>query len=135
MADAKLVGLAQLKARLSRMPLALDPALRADLKAQAEDLAAAMKRAAQVQGLPEVAESIHILPSPSRVIGVVIVADPKDAKGKNIGSNIEAGHKSRDGSPVAAIASFFPTWRARKKAIQAHLKTTGRAAIKKAWEA
>jgi hypothetical protein len=60
-------------------------------------------------------DSVHAYENPKRAVGFIVLADAKDAAGKFIGSNIEAGHRTVDGQHVAARPFFFPTYRAFRK--------------------
>jgi hypothetical protein len=66
-------------------------------------------------------------------MGVVIIADAKDAQGEFIGSHVEAGHRTVNGEHVAARPAFFPTYRARKKKMKARIRKAGADAIKQAY--
>lgn len=141
MADAKLLNLAKIKAKISKLPLAAQAALTAQAKTEADEMVAAIKRAMDVayegqndKDLTTLKESVHAYESAERVIGYTIIADAKDAKGKFIGSNVEAGHRTVDGGHVAARPAFYPTYRARKKAMKARLRKVARDAIKQAYE-
>ena len=134
MADAKLQNLARIQAKLRALPPAAAAALKRQLKTEADDLVAGQRRAAPVQDAASDAgklrDSIHAYPNPRREISMIILADAKDAKGKFIGSNIEAGHRTVNGGHVAGRPSFYPTYRARKKGMKRRLSAAARAAIR-----
>jgi hypothetical protein len=133
----RVANLAQIQAKLARLPVAAQQALQSTLKTEVDELVSAMKRAApndpETQGA-NFRDSIHAYPNPDRAISYRIIADAKDEDGKFIASNIEHGHRARDGSPVAARPSFFPTYRARKTPMQRKLSKAARAAIRNEFE-
>lgn len=139
MADAKLANLDKIKARLAKIPAAAQKALKDQLKTEADEMVSAIKRAMDVayagqndKDLTRLRDSVHAYESPHRVIGQTILADAKDAAGKFIGSNVEAGHRTVDGGHVAARPAFFPTYRARRKAMKRRISKAARTAIRQA---
>lgn len=141
MADAQLLNLAKILGRLNKIPEAARNAVKDQLKTEADDMVSAIQRAMDAaysgnsdEDHQRLRDSVHDYPNPNRVIGYTILADAKDAKGEFIGSHVEAGHRTADGKHVAARPAFFPTYRARKKAMQARLRKAGRNAIKQAYE-
>lgn len=140
MADAKLLNLAKIQARLRRVPGVAQDALRRQLKTEADDMVDAIKGAMAAQydtsdhDHQSLIDSVHDYPNPDREISYRILADAKDADGEFIGSHVEAGHKARDGSHVAAQPAFFPTYRSRKSAMKRRLSKAARDAIKRAYE-
>lgn len=137
MADAKVVNLAKITARLARVSPAVQKALKDQLKTEADEMVSAIRRAMDVayagqndKDLTRLRDSVHAYENPNRVIGQVIIADAKDAAGKFIGSNVEAGHRAVDGTHVAARPSFFPTYRARKAAMKRRLNKAARTAVR-----
>lgn len=140
MADAKLLNLKAVQARLAKIPKAAQDALRKQLKTEADDMVSAIKQAMGAQydtqdhGHQSLISSVHAYPNPDREISYHILADAKDADGKFIGSNVEQGHRARDGSHVAAQPAFWPTYRARKKPMKRRLSKAARDAIKQQYE-
>lgn len=139
MADAKLLNLAKIQAKLAKVAPATQAALRDQLKTEATDMVSAIQRAMDVaytgqndKDLTRLRDSVHAYEDPDRVIAYRILADAKDADGKFIGSNVEAGHRTVDGGHVAGRAAFYPTYRARKKAMQRRLRKAARDAIRNA---
>lgn len=135
MADAKMLNLEKIKARLRRVPDALKVAVGTQLAKEVEELTEAMQRAAPVSTDLEdepgkFRDSIHFYPTPDRPLSYRVIADAKDQKGAFIGPHIEFGHKARDGSHVAGVPSFFPTYRARKKGMQRRINAAGKKAAK-----
>ena len=138
MADAKLTGpLQRIQANLARLDPSVSEALKTQVETEADDLADAIKRAMAAayagrndKGLERLIDSVHAFPNENRAISVFVIADAKDADGKFIGSNVEAGHLARDGSHVAPRPAFFPTYRARKKAMRRRISAAGRAAVR-----
>lgn len=139
MADAKLQNLAKIQAKLAKIPAAAQRALKDQLKTEADDMVSAIQRAMDVayagqndKDLTRLRDSVHEYEDPDRVIGRRILADAKDADGKFIGSNVEAGHRTVNGGHVAARPAFYPTYRARKKAMKRRISKAARDAIKQA---
>jgi hypothetical protein len=130
--DTKMLNLQKVLARLRRVPQAMQDAAAGQLKTEVDDLVAAQKRAAPVdESSPEAGklrDSIHAYENPDRPLSYRIIADAKDDDGKFIGSNIEAGHRARDGTHVAGRPSFFPTYRARKKGMKRRMSAASRKA-------
>lgn len=126
----------KLVARLNRIPKAVQEAAEDALKKEVDDLVAAMQRAAPVGNPAEGAEpgkfrdSIHAYENPDKPLSYRILADARDEQGRFIGAHIEFGHKAPDGSHVAASPSFFPTYRARKRAMRRRLSAATRKAFK-----
>lgn len=140
MADAKVTGLDKIQARLARIPVVATDALKKQLKTEADELVAAIQRAMDVayqgsndKNLTPLRDSVHEYANEDRAISRRILADARDAEGKFIGSNVEAGHRAVDGTHVPARPAFFPTYRARKKAMQRRLRKAARDAIKQAY--
>lgn len=141
MADAKMLNLAAVKARLAKIPQPVQAAVGAQLKTEVDDMVGAMKRAMDVayaghndKDLTRLSDSVHAYENPDRPMSYRILADAKDKDGKFIGSNVEAGHRAVDGTHVPARPAFFPTYRARKKAMKRRLSKAGRDAAKQTFE-
>lgn len=135
MADAKMLNLAKVLARVRLLPRAIQDAAYGQLKTEVTDMVAAMKRAAPVGGADDphpgaLRDSIHAYANPNRPLSFVILADAKDADGKFVGSNIEAGHRTPEGKHVAGRPSFFPTYRARKKPMRRRIAAASNKAAK-----
>ena len=135
MADAKMLGKERLIARFARLPKAMKDAVAPVLQKEVSELVAAQRRAAPVSSDLEdtpgqFRDSINYYPNRDRPLSFRVIADARDEKGAFIGPHIEHGHKAKDGSHVAAVPSFFPTYRARKKAMQRRLNAAGRKAAK-----
>lgn len=153
MASAKMLNLERVKARLRRLPQAMKAAVEEQLTAEAEELAAAMRRAAPVitgalRGSIRVEDGDR--PLSKKVIAGGVpetrkrvrkgVADADFAKAKATGGfkgefdysrGVEFGHRTPAGGHVAAEPFFYPTYRARKKAMRRRLTTAARKALKK----
>ncbi len=134
--DVKFKNLEKIQRRLARIPAAAQAAIQRQLDTEANELVAAMKRAAPYDAVTQdsdqhLRDSIHAYPTPGRVMSYRIIADAKDEKGNFIGPHIEFGHKAKDGSHVPPRPSFFPTYRARKKGMQRRLSKAGRDAIRR----
>lgn len=135
MADAKMLNLAKIKARLAKIPQAVQHAAAAQLKTEVDDMVDAMKRAAPVDpASPDpgaLRDSIHEYENPGRPLSYFILADAKDAEGRFIGQHVEFGHRAENGSHVPASPSFFPTYRARKKGMRSRMRAATKAAVKR----
>lgn len=141
MADATMLNLEKVIANLKKVTPAAEAAAGKRLKTEAADMVTAIKQAMDAayegqndKGLKTLQESVHDYPNPNRELSEIILADAKDAKGKFIGSNVEAGHRTVDGGHVAARPAFYPTYRARKKGVKARIAQDVRAAIKQTSE-
>ena len=137
MADAKFAWVEARKRVFLALPQAIQDAAEAQLKQEADDMVAAIQRAMDAayagqndKGLQTLRDSVHAYPNPHSIASYYVLADAKDAEGKFIGSNVEAGHLARDGSHVAPRPAFYSTYRARKRAMQNRLKAATRKAIK-----
>lgn len=131
---AKAVGLERILANIARLPAVQKAAVAKQLKVEVDGLAEAQKRAAPVDPTSkhpgELRDSIHAYENPQKPLSYRILADAKDDEGKFIGSNIEAGHRARDGTHVPGRPSFFPTYRARKKGMRRRMTAASKAALK-----
>lgn len=126
------------KARIAAIPQAAKEAAEKALHAEADEMVAAMKRAAPVdeEETPgRFRDAIRWEPNPRRDLSVTIVADPKDEKGHGYAPHVEFGHKAPDGSHVPARPTFFPTYRARKKGAKRRMNAATRKAVKAIWPA
>lgn len=125
----------RVKAILARLPTAVKEAVDRQLATEAKELAEAIKRAAPVgdelEKTPgQLRDSVHAYKADGRELTYRVLADAKDAKGNFIGPHVEFGHLARDGSHVPPSSFFFPTYRARKKAMKRRINKAGRDAIK-----
>jgi hypothetical protein len=139
--EVKAVNLAKIQAKLARLPPKAADALKTQLKSEVDGFVEAAKRAMDVQyessdaDHERLRDSVHAYPNPDRAISYHVIADAKDAEGKFIGSNVEQGHRARDGSHVAAQPAFWPTWRAYKKGAKRRTSGAARSAIRQEWRA
>jgi hypothetical protein len=122
-------------ARFRRVPEQIRAEVAAALKVEVHELVEAMRRAAPVSDVEQhpgqFRDSIHEYPNPDRPLSYRVIADARDAKGEFIGPHIEYGHTARDGSHVPAVPSFWPTYRARRKAMRRRLANAVRKAARK----
>lgn len=136
--QTRMLNLEKVKARLRRIPDAIKVAVGSQLAKEVEDLTEAIQRAAPVSDLDDnpgqLRDSVHFYPNPDRPLSYRIIADARDAKGSFIGPHVEHGHKALDGSHVARVPFFYPTYRARKKAARRRLAGVGTKAAKAAFE-
>ena len=135
MADAKMLRRERMRQRFAKLPTAMRADVGAQLKTEVDDLVAAQRRAAPVDKTAkepgQFRDSIHAYPNPDRELSFRIIADAKDENGDPIGGKIEHGHRARDGTHVAAVPSFFPTYRARKKGMKRRVAAAGRKSVKR----
>jgi hypothetical protein len=141
MADAKVLNLAKIQARLAAVPQAAADALRQQLDQEVnEGLVPSIKQAMAAQydttdhDHQSLIDSVHAYKNPDREISWRVIADAKDTEGKFIGANVEQGHKAVDGSHVAPQPAFWPTWRSFKSGMRRHLSKAARTAVKASWE-
>lgn len=138
MADAKLTGpLQRIQANIAKLHPSVTAALQAQVKIEADDMVTAVKGAMDSayrdggsHDHQKVRDSVHAYPNPHRVISYFVLADAKDASGKFIGSNIEAGHLAADGTHVAPRPAFWPIYRALKKGMRRRMSAAGRKAVR-----
>ncbi len=139
MADARMLGKEKVLARMAKFPAELKAAVQAQLETEAHELAEAIKRAVPVD-TGTLRDTIEAKAG-SRPLSMVVVAggpatmvkirkgvsDQSFAKSKASGSNrgaydymraVEFGHLTIDGVHVPAQPFFYPTYRARKKALK-----------------
>jgi hypothetical protein len=137
MASSKMLNLERVLARLATVPAAVQKAVGDQLKTEVAGLVTAIQRNAPVDEASdnpgELRDSVHFYANPDRPLSYRVLADARDKAGKFIGSNVEAGHRARDGSHVPARPFFFPTYRALKKPIKRRVAAAGRKAAKQAF--
>lgn len=135
---AQMKGLEANLKRLARVPQVAKTAVGSQLAKEVEDLVEAQKRAAPVDEASDnpgrLRESIHFYPNPDRPLSYRVIADARDPEtGDFIGPHVEFGHMAADGTHVAAVPSFFPTYRARKKSMKRRISAAGRKALREAF--
>lgn len=134
---AKVSNLERVLARLAKVPASIKEAAARQLLTEVGDLVAAQKRAAPVDDGSDnpgaLRDSLHFYENPRRPLSYIILGDAKDEDGKFIGSNIDAGHRTKDGKHVPGAHFFFTTYRARKKPMRRRLSAASRKAAKAAF--
>lgn len=138
MADAKLNGnLAAIRARVAKLQPSVQAALREQLATEADGLVETIKGAmdAAYAGSSDAAhehlrDSVHAYKNPQREISYRILADATDKDGDFIGSHVEAGHKTPEGSHVAARPAFFPAYQSQKPKIKRRVSAAARKAVR-----
>jgi hypothetical protein len=151
MADAKLLGLEKKLAAMRALPEKLQETCRAQLDAEAKELADAIRRVVPertgtLRGTVRVEPSedplIRRVAAGGRATTVKVRRGVKDAdfakalqsggaKGEyDYARGVEFGHLSRDGDHVGPRPFFFQTFRARRKAMSQRLKSASRRTIK-----
>jgi hypothetical protein len=162
MADAKLIGLEGVIARMRALPQALQATVGAELDKETAELVAAMQRAAPEES-GTLRETIRAVPTDDPTKRKIVaggrpttkkirsrkisagrgktqgVSDTDFAKALETGGNhgefdyaraMEFGRKTHDGRHIPPHPFFFPTWRARKRAMVARLKAASRKTIR-----
>lgn len=135
MADAKIIKNAVFWKRFEMLPQQLQIELGKQLAIEAEDMALALRRAAPVS--PELEkhpgqlrDSVHDYANPVRPLSYKIIADARDDHGNFIAPHVEYGHLAVNGTHVPAVPWFWPTYRAREKAMRRRLMNTAKMTIK-----
>jgi hypothetical protein len=136
MADAKFVNKAAVWQRFAKIPDLIAAECGKQLAEEVDGLVQAQKRACPVsvdlEKTPgELRASIHAYANPDRPMSYRVIADARDDKGEFIGPHVEFGHLATNGRHVPPKAFFFPTYRARKKAMRRRMLAAARRAIKK----
>jgi hypothetical protein len=125
MADAKMLGRASVEEGLRRIPQLVLEDLGAQLAKEVEDLTEALQRAAPVSALEahpgQLRDGIVFYPNPGRPLSYMILASARDTKGRLFGRYVEFGHIAADGTHIPASSFWFPTYRARRKAMRRRL--------------
>lgn len=134
MADAKILNRQKLKARLARIPKAVQLAGFRQLIVEVNGLVDAIKRAAPVDEAADnpghLRDSVHAYRTPGRPLSYRIIADAKDETGGFIGQHVEQGHRTAEGKHVPAEPFFFPTYRARRRGMKRRMSAAARKAVK-----
>lgn len=126
-------NLAAMKARLLRIPEHVKAAVDRQLKIEAADLAAAVKRAAPDDpktGGSKLRDSVHVESNPRRDLAYLVVVDAKDEHGHVFAAHVEHGHRTEDGGHVAAHPFAFPIARARRPGMRRRVGAKVRKAFK-----
>ena len=131
---AQMKNLERRVAQLARLPDAVRQAAEGAFDQEVADLVAALKRACPVSELEEspgqLRASIESYPVPGRPLSARIIVGATDEKGVKFARYVEFGHTSKDGSYVPAQPFFWPTYRARKKAMRRRMLAPARKAIR-----
>lgn len=134
---AKMLNLQRVLARLAEVPEAVQKAVDDQLRIEVSGLVAAQQRNAPVDETSdnpgELRDSIHFYKNPDRPLSYRVLADARDKKGKFIGSNVEAGHRARDGTHVPARPFFFAIYRALKRPMKRRVAAAARNAARQAF--
>lgn len=129
-----MLGLEQVLQRLDRIPVEIRQAVEAQVEKEAQEMAAAFRRAAPVttgfDANPEhLRDSIEVYPGANPLRRRIIVG-ARDLYGKLYGSYVEFGHTNPDGTYTPAQPFFWPTYRARKKGARRRIASAATKAIK-----
>lgn len=131
---AKMIGVDRLTASFNRLPGLVQNALADQLKTEVNDLVAAIKRVTPVSDFEkqpgQLRDSIVAYPTPGRILSYRIMASAKDSKGRKFARYVEFGHTSESGRYVPAQPFFWPTYRARKKAMRRRMAAPARKIIR-----
>ena len=130
-AGGSVAGAAAYQKRLADMPQKIIADTRAALDTGADQLVERIAHIAPVSELEahpgELRASVH-KEDGRHDLSVRVVEDAKDAHGRGYAAHVEYGHKTPDGSHVAAVPHFWPSVRVGKQRLIADI----RAAIRKA---
>lgn len=131
---ATMRGAAALEARWKRLPDAVRHAAQQGLESEVDALVDAEKRAAPVSELEtnpgQLRESIEAYDTPGRPLSKRVIVGARDSKGRLFGRYVEFGHTAADGRYVPASPWFFPTYRARRKALRRRILAPARKVIR-----
>jgi HK97 gp10 family phage protein len=131
---AKMTGVEKLTASFNRLPKAVQTAVTVSLEKEVEDLVAAIKRVTPVSELEDqpgqLRDSVTYYPTPGRPLSFRIIAAARDRKGRKFARYVEFGHTSKSGRYVPAQPFFWPTYRARKKAMRRRIMAPARKIIR-----
>lgn len=115
------------------MAAQLGPQLKKALETAADEMVAAVRAIAPVSGLTpnpgDLRESVH-KESGRGELAVRVVEDATDGKGNFIAPHVEYGHAAKDGSHVAALPHFWPSYNRLKKRRKGQFSRACSAAIK-----
>lgn len=156
MADAKMSGLERVKARLARIPQAVQDAAFVELTRQTNSLADKIRQTVPVD-TGALKSTIRVTPG-RRPLSLRIVAGgwattdkirtrvkdsdfltallsgTANAGAYDYARAVEFGHLSKNGSVVPARPYFFPIYRWKKKSLKRAVGAAGRKAAKKIFE-
>lgn len=133
---AEMKGLAAVLARLQRIPVEVREAVGHQVQQEADDMVAAIKRAAPVSEFEDhpgqLRDSIESYKpqEEARALRRRIIVGARDPKGKLFGSYVEFGHTKEGGGYVPASPFFWPTYRARRKGMRRRIAAAARKALK-----
>ena len=131
---AQMKNLEKRLAQMQRLPAAVQEAAERAFDQEVADLVSAFKRACPVSELEanpgELRDSIESYPVPGRPLSARIIVGAKDEKGVKYARYVEFGHTSKGGTYVPAQPFFWPTYRARKKAIRRRMLAPARKVIR-----
>jgi hypothetical protein len=128
-----MLNLERVKARLAQVPSSIQKAAGDQLEAEVRGLVADQKRLAPNDpdtGGSRIAQAIRYYRNPDRPLSYRVISDAKDDKGKPIASNVEHGHRARDGTQVPARPTFFPVYRSKKRAMRRRISAAARKALR-----
>lgn len=132
--DEYAAAVARLAKRFERMTPAVRKATGDQVRAEAEAMAAQMRRIAPRDDDPNNGQQVrdHIRVEKGRIeeISAVVIADAKDAKGRPKAPRVELGHRAADGTKVEPSPFFYPVIRASRKAVKRRIAASMRKAIK-----
>lgn len=131
---AKMTNLEKRLARWDRFNADIQAAVEEQLKKETEDMVAALKRAAPVSDLEttpgQLRDSIRSWKDPNWPATYRIIVGAQDKKGRYFGSYVEFGHGAEDGTRVPATPFFWPTYRARRRAMRRRMLAPARKLIR-----
>lgn len=130
-----MLGLDKRLAAFARLPPDVRNEIAKSLDAETDELVAAEKRAAPVSALEDhpgqLRDSIEKYRTPGRLLSWRIIAGARDKQGRLFGRYVEFGHTAANGTFVPASPFWFPTYRARRKAMRKAILDPARRVIRK----
>ena len=124
-----MLGRERVKAYLKRIPKPVKDGVARQLEVEVGEFVAAVKRGAPDDPATpgnELAATTKSYPNRSRPLSHRVIVDARDGDGTFIGPKVEHGHRNLDGTHTPARPWFFPTYRARRKAMRRRMMAAGR---------
>lgn len=128
-------GVVGLQKKLAAIPDEVTARIKPALEKGADELVALLKQTAPVSDLEDrpgqMRDSARREPG-DHELSVRVLVDAKDDQGREYPKHVEAGHKAKDGSHVAAKPFFWPSYNVKKKSIRSKVQRAATAGIKAA---
>lgn len=129
-------GVLSLQRKLAKIPDAVVAEIKPALEKGADDLVDRLRTTLPASDDLS-AQPGHLRASAHREAGphdlaVAVVVDARDENGELIPAHVEYGHLAPDGSHVAAVPAFWPTYQVSKKRIRSRVQRAATKGVKKA---